>query len=62
MPTMSDTVEPSGLVQRVQELTDLELAMLLSFVAGQHCIITAEQDDLEPLEQELCLVSDNLSF
>ena len=59
---MSDTVEPSGLVQRVQELTDLELAMLLSFVAGQHCIIAAEQDDLEPLEQELCLVSDTLSF
>ena len=59
---MSDTMEPSGLVQRVQELTDLELAMLLSFVAGQHCIITAEQDDLEPLEQELCLVSENVSF
>ena len=59
---MSDTVEPSGLVQRVQELTDLELAMLLSFVAGQHCIITAEKDDLEPLEQELCLVSENVSF
>ena len=59
---MSDTVEPSGLVQKVQELTDLELAMLLSFVAGQHCIITAEQDDLEPLEQELCLVSENVSF
>ena len=59
---MSDTMQPSGLVQRVQELTDLELAMLLSFVAGQHCIITAEQDDLEPLEQELCLVSDNVSF
>ena len=58
---MSDTVEPSGLIQRVQELTDLELAMLLSFVAGQHCIITAEQDDLEPLEQELCLVLKNLS-
>ena len=59
---MSDTVKPSGLVQRVQELTDLELAMLLSFVAGQHCIMTAEQDDLEPLEQELCLVSENVSF
>ena len=59
---MSDAVEPSGLVQRVQELTDLELAMLLSFVAGQHCIISAEQDDLEPLEQELCLVSESLSF
>ena len=53
---MPDTLDPSGLVERVQELTDLELAMLLSLVAGQHCIITAEQDDLDSLEQELCLV------
>ena len=59
---MPDTVKPSGLIKRVQELTDLELAMLLSLVAGHHCIITAEQDDLEPLEQELCLVLKNLSY
>lgn len=49
-------MDASGLVERVQELTDLELAMLLSLVAGQHCIITAEQDDLDTLEQELHLV------
>ena len=49
-------MDASGLVERVQELTDLELAMLLSLVAGQHCIITAEQDDLHTLEQELHLV------
>lgn len=53
---MPDTMDPSGVVERVQELTDLELAMLLSLVAGQHCIITAEQDDLDSLEQELNLV------
>lgn len=53
---MLDTMDPSGLVEKVQELTDLELAMLLSLVAGQHCIITAERDDLESLEQELHLV------
>lgn len=59
---MPDTVDPSGLVERVQELTDLELAMLLCLGAGQHCIITAEQDDLGSLEQELCLVIKNISF
>ena len=53
---MPDTMDPSGLVERVQELTDLELAMLLSLVAGQHCIITAEKDDLDSLERELRLV------
>ena len=53
---MPDTIDPSGLVERVQELTDLELAMLLSLLASQHCIITAEQDDLDSLEQELQLV------
>lgn len=49
-------MDASGLVESVQELTDLELAMLLSLVAGQHCIITAQQDDLDTLEQELHLV------
>ena len=53
---MPEKMDPAGLVEKVQELTDLELAMLLSLVAGQHCIITAEQDDLDPLVQELHLV------
>lgn len=53
---MSDTMNTSGLVERVQELTDLELAILLSLMADKHCIITAEPDDLDLLEQELHLV------
>ena len=60
--SLPDTMNPSGLVERVQKLTDLELAMLLSLVAGQHCIITAEQDDLDPLEQELHLVPRTVSL
>jgi hypothetical protein len=40
----------------VQELIDVKLTILLSLVNGQHCIIQAEQDDLEQLEQELQLV------
>ena len=53
---MPDTEDSPGLLGRVQELTDLELAMLLSLVAGQHCIITTEQEDLDSLMQELQLV------
>lgn len=61
VPDMPDTMDLSGLLERVQELTDLELAMLLSLVASQHCIITAEQDDLGSLEQELHLVPITMS-
>lgn len=49
-------METSSLVERVQDLTDLELAILLSFVAGEHCIIQTESGALESLEQELRLV------
>ena len=49
-------METSSLVERVQDLTDLELAILLSLVASEHCIIQTESNALEPLEQELRLV------
>lgn len=49
-------MEASKLVARVQEFTDLELAILLCLVAAEHCIIEAEQDDKRSLEQELQLV------
>jgi hypothetical protein len=49
-------MESSRLVERVQELTDLELAILLCLVADQSCIIQTDQDDMESLEQELQLV------
>ena len=50
------TMERSPLVERVQDLTDLELAILLSLVAGEHCIIQTESSVLESLEHELRLV------
>ncbi|KAK0507808.1 hypothetical protein JMJ35_009697 [Cladonia borealis] len=53
-------METSPLVERVQDLTDLELAILLSLVAGEHCIIQTEGSALESLEQELRLVASNL--
>ncbi len=49
-------MENFRLVEEIQELTDLELAMLLCLVADQSCIIQTEQDDIESLEQELQLV------
>ena len=57
-----DNMDLSRLVQRVQDLTDLELAMLLSLVAAQHCIITTEKDELDSLEQELQLVLRTISL
>ena len=53
---MPGTMLPAALIERVQNLTDLELAMLLSLMAGQHCVITAEQGELESMEQEVHLV------
>ena len=44
------------LVQRVQGLTDIELAILTSLIAGQHCIICTEDGGLGELEAELELV------
>ena len=44
------------ITDKVQNLTDLELALLLSLVAGEHCIIQTEDEALEPLQQELQLV------
>lgn len=43
----------------IQELGDLELAVLLSLVAQQHCIITTDTTFLPKLAQELRLVSNN---
>lgn len=45
------------LVDNVQKLSDVELAVLLSLVAGQHCIIETSEDTVEPLVEELQLVS-----
>lgn len=49
-------MEEIGLIERIQELTDLELALLLSLIAGEHCIIQSEEEALDPLGEELELV------
>ena len=49
-------LEELNIVEKIQGLSDLELATLLCLVAGQHCIITTEEDALDELEQEIQLV------
>jgi len=49
-------MDQSTLAGKVQELTDIELALLLSLVAGQHCIIQTEDGVLGSLTKELQLV------
>ena len=56
-----DMVDPSELVGRIGELTDLELAILLSLVADQHCLIETEHEALESTGEELQLVSNEAS-
>ncbi|MCJ1303069.1 hypothetical protein MMC08_005876 [Hypocenomyce scalaris] len=53
-------MDRQNLAEKVQELTDVELATLLCLVAGQHCIIQTEEEGLDALEQELQLVATNV--
>lgn len=46
----------SALIESIQDLTDLELALLLGLTAGEHCIIQTEDEVLDPVEEELQLV------
>ncbi|TPX17279.1 uncharacterized protein E0L32_012246 [Thyridium curvatum] len=46
-----------NLLQRVHDLSDLELAALLSLIAREHCVITTPGDALDDLVEELKLIS-----
>jgi hypothetical protein len=46
----------SSIVERVQLLSDIELASLLCLVADQHCIIEAEEGLFDGVEREIQLV------
>lgn len=45
-----------ALLDKVHDLSDLELAALICLVAQEHCIIDTEPDALDDLVQELELV------
>lgn len=49
-------MEAQTATEKAQELSDVELAMLLSLVAKEHCIIQTEPEDLDALENEIKLV------
>jgi hypothetical protein len=49
-------MEIHKLVERVQNLSDLELATLLCLIAKQHCYIEVEDELVDDLAQELALV------
>ena len=50
-------MEGLDVIDKIHELSDLELATLLCLVANEHCIISTDRDVLDELEQELQLVS-----
>lgn len=51
---MDDTEDP--IARKVQMLSDLELAILICFVAEQYCIVEAEDDLTNDVAEELKLV------
>jgi MoxR-like ATPase len=53
-------MELDRIVERVQSLSDLELAALLCLIAKQHCIIETEDDFVDDLAQELALIVSEL--
>ncbi|TVY71344.1 hypothetical protein LSUE1_G008451 [Lachnellula suecica] len=48
------------LIDKIHDLSDLELATLICLVAQEHCIIDTEPDALDDLVQELELVAANV--
>ncbi|KAI4132649.1 MAG: hypothetical protein LQ338_000589 [Usnochroma carphineum] len=47
------------LARKVDGLSDLELALLLSFVANEHCLIETEEEALKSLGQEVLAIASN---
>jgi len=43
----------------VPELSDLELATLVCLIANEHCIIRADAEDLDRVQNELELIATN---
>lgn len=44
------------IAEKVQSLSDLELAVLICLVADQHCIIETEKERIRDVQEELKLV------
>lgn len=50
------------LLEKVCDLSDLELAVLLCLTAREHCLISTPPDTLDDLVQELQLVAEYPHF
>jgi hypothetical protein len=50
------------LLDKVHDLRDLELAVLICLIAQEHCIIDTEPDAIDELSQELQQVTFNPSI
>lgn len=50
------------LLDKVHDLSDLELAVLICLIAQEHCIIDTEPDAIDELSQELQQVTFNPSI
>lgn len=48
------------LTDKVQYLSDIELAVLVCLVADQHCIIETRRELLDPVANELVLVGESV--
>jgi len=46
----------AAIMERIRDLSDLELAALICLVAEEHCIIDTEPEALDELAEELELV------
>merc|ERR1712000_47206 len=53
----ADTMADESLIDKVHDLSDLELAALLSLIAREHCLISTPPAGLDDLVEELQLVA-----
>ena len=53
---MDQKMDAQTFLDHVGDLTDLELAILLSLVAQHHCLVEAQDDLIDDLASELALV------
>ena len=49
-------MDPHTIYQRVQTLSDIQLALLLSIMAKQHCLLHTEPETLQDVAEEIKLV------
>lgn len=53
---LAEKMEPLDIADLVPELSDLELAIFLSLVACEHCLIETKRDAIDDVAKELALV------